>query len=1117
MIEKIEKIGNRDAGRQVAAQRSPKLSTLNHQLSTRRGSALLIVMGMFAFMIVSAVSFSVYMRSSRTPSSYARRNTLTRQIVRAALARAMDEVDTAVGNDPFPGFGKNHVPGKGLNNPLDTHNDDWVGRVFTPSNECPFSSTVPTLTLEGLGYLPPALINEVRYGSRHTRTAQWRSFSYGLGRYAFTAVNVSDFFDLSEFEDGVNMNRSSAPGTRVTPAYLFSEAAKSQDDGARFNDVNNSDLSKFCQGVDPGQSGLDGVPLVSMMDYNLWMGHEQASLLEYPFFRSISGGNSDSAAFAYQDKAKVMPQLFIAGGWSGKESSGGGSGGGSTLKTQIDLQNPEQQPFYGWSGFPNKANLDAVFNDEIWRNSQNAVDLEHSSGSSRNVPQQTGELIPAITQCLLYDYLDYDSIPLSLALPCTEETPMLVYVNLDNCVNWKTVVDAVERTEPGATPDEPAKKFVKKTYKLQFRIEGMVNLGTVYPFLNNPRNGKTFKTDCFVRVFLAQENNRGLRDTGGGLKLEPNNVGSGGFLWADLNNRVRQPTYLQVKTGQVSVKAVGSDAAANAVDLVNPLNFDWTTEIVLAEIDYEVDDNGNLKPPLDAAKKSGHDLGSDFSVLANDWTVTPVTDSATPFDETQGTTGTPKYYPSAAIWVRISVEGDDEAVDLVPATLSYDNIDGKRGFTGNDMLRIATGSRPGDGTPLLRFLPRENDTAVGIEFNGKFFVDNAGNEKNVQWDYPTYSANDPRYNWAPEDWVANSGTDPKAGGWLTMVQDFQKNHKEQCDTDIYMQVSNQGYLQSMYELMMVPQVSPMGRHGTMDIFIGRLLERASVRPYNGGRRTAFNDTVNNELMWRTYKSDAFLYDTDRRSDTGYRSSITWKEWGTIEDLRSVESTAGLRANPYTDITNLFVGAIANMPRDWWAAGTNWNDTTGLKKYMDPKNGDAHRLKDEYLLDCTINRKDAVDISRFMMSEFRHDATAANSNTNGGWLVWSEVMDVWNWLMPDGERFDRWNMSGTDDDMDSIMADLLSVERKFMYGYLKGCFANTKQLFLIFVRAEPSDGGGGGRAVALVWRDPNSKYSDDNSERYLQKSNALLAEETWRLLDRSAPPHNMRILFYHQFE
>ena len=36
---------------------------------SRQGSALLIVLGMFSFMLVSAVAFSIYMRASRAPSS----------------------------------------------------------------------------------------------------------------------------------------------------------------------------------------------------------------------------------------------------------------------------------------------------------------------------------------------------------------------------------------------------------------------------------------------------------------------------------------------------------------------------------------------------------------------------------------------------------------------------------------------------------------------------------------------------------------------------------------------------------------------------------------------------------------------------------------------------------------------------------------------------------------------------------------------------------------------------------------------------------------------------------------------------------------------------------------
>ena len=88
------------------------MPTTNYPRPTKRGSALLIVLGMFAFMLVSAVAFSMYMRASRAPSSYVRRNAATRQVLKAAVARAIDEVDTAIGNDPFPGVGYNQEIGR---------------------------------------------------------------------------------------------------------------------------------------------------------------------------------------------------------------------------------------------------------------------------------------------------------------------------------------------------------------------------------------------------------------------------------------------------------------------------------------------------------------------------------------------------------------------------------------------------------------------------------------------------------------------------------------------------------------------------------------------------------------------------------------------------------------------------------------------------------------------------------------------------------------------------------------------------------------------------------------------------------------------------------------------
>jgi hypothetical protein len=83
------------------------------------------------------------------------------------------------------------------------------------------------------------------------------------------------------------------------------------------------------------------------------------------------------------------------------------------------------------------------------------------------------------------------------------------------------------------------------------------------------------------------------------------------------------------------------------------------------------------------------------------------------------------------------------------------------------------------------------------------------------------------------------------------------------------------------------------------------------------------------------------------------------------------------------------------------------------------------------------------------------------------------------------------------------ADLHSVDRKYLHAYWKECLDNRQQLFLVFVRAEPSMMGAGSvgqmppqlgaRAVALVWRDPVGNP------------------------DKPEYPHQTRVLFYRQLD
>ena len=114
--------------------------------------------------------------------------------------------------------------------------------------------------------------------------------------------------------------------------------------------------------------------------------------------------------------------------------------------------------------------------------------------------------------------------------------------------------------------------------------------------------------------------------------------------------------------------------------------------------------------------------------------------------------------------------------------------------------------------------------------------------------------------------------------------------------------------------------------------------------------------------------------------------------------------------------------------------------------------------------------------------------------------------------------------------ETLGSALHGVDRKFLASFWRECFANRQQLFLVFVRAEPTSVGGGaadamssaqlgGRAVALVWRDPSvpAKNIDQRKPRSDFRSLSDSTKEDFRRMKKECPPHRTRILFYHQFD
>lgn len=406
--------------------------------SNRQGSALLIVLGFLSFMVVSAVSFAVFMRAERAPSSALRRGSATRYLVKAALAQAISCVDDAIHGAPSPrnlpaGVLRNttdfekflndamNQPGTDcyrdrLGNPMDL----WVGRVFMPPDPdgttvrsdpktrfAPIYDTVSVLNLEGLGYLPPPLLNDVRFFSRCSWSAKWQNFPYDAGRFAYVAVNVSDYFDINEVSA---RPRNSSEDGRISLAPLLVRG------GAGSEEIDPSVVNRFvqmAQGARP--SGSDGfasgqTPFVSMMDYNLALGNSPVGSYYSPFFRRINNQNAAAKFCEEADTNIIARQLFVTDSWFPSASTN------DPTRNLLGEKGNNSQPFDG----------DDRLQKGGWKVTAEQVGNWMGKSFFPVVFDQHSQLFHGTKDRLaLQDYLDTDDVPLSLVVPDIERNPML--------------------------------------------------------------------------------------------------------------------------------------------------------------------------------------------------------------------------------------------------------------------------------------------------------------------------------------------------------------------------------------------------------------------------------------------------------------------------------------------------------------------------------------------------------------------------------------------------------------------------------------------------------------------------------------------------------------------
>ena len=1065
--------------------------------SSKRGSALLIVLGMLSFMIVSAVAFSVYMRMSRAPSSFLRRNVSSQHLVKAALARAIEDIDDKIGNDPYPGVGPNATDYLIRYNAHDRqqfegYGNTWNNRIFCPyadkgntAGKSPdtrlnpnitddageshqyvdFDTTAAVLSLEALGYIPAPIVNQARYWSRRTETARWRRFNYDLGRWAYVAINVSDLLDINSIH--AYTNRNSGDFGRLSLASAVKNA--------------NGTPQTFDNFVKNRGGTESQVPFTSIMDFNLAL--KSSGPVDSPFYDWIThGGNNGFYGSSVSNQ--VAPLLFVTDSWYPTTNSFR-KGYNPDSDNSYYLSRPDDQPFTKLD-FNKKSGFDNIL-----------------------LMMQMSDMFPyqlhAVGMGCLFDYLDKDSVPVSLSMPCTEAVPMII--GMCPILNdFKVTVEKGAETwdPPRATPT--ATKF-KVTTEYNIKLDPSrvsVNAAEIFPFkrLEGARMPNGFKVQALVRMYLGPAG-MPLRASNDSTKLRPDknvwNAGPG-VQFAD--------NILTILSGEtpITIPAAtsltdGDNESETIIDQPAVITLSGNSQQTLffkhyREVELVTSAGSTLEKTVEGSEKI-----IEFPYAPYDRTGAMASWKAT--DGTWDRAVDDKMTMNVSMWMRVLYNDPERGsctVDLAPATLRDDELNWNAGLLNNPPSALQ--DIYGPGVPLLNFrtdlaLPWKLDDVK----NETFFT--AGTkEYPVQIDtssHATLYCYDPRYNFAPEDWYSSTSPGVNPDTWLQNVRRDLLGQNGR-DNDIFMFVSNQEYLQSLGELAFIPRVQDLNSKNTMALG-GNFFDRGR---YNGEASTFADDVrkdfkpgnaANNAFFWRTYRSypqegavpvmDPIYEMVDGSGNTIYD-----------DDGR------GPRVNPYTeDGANIFMAAIGNTPYDYWAASTN--------KMLGAKYSNTFASNpSEALKHCFNNDSPLAKVTDKEMSGI---ASIIHSAMKGGGRDWLAAYNNLDWY---GVNSDGDPQCFLQNSKNLTQTALNDVDRKFLYSYWRNCFGNRQQLFIVFVRAEPSVLGGaqqGGRAVALVWRDPAPPAGYENrigrayEKEVEHKDNDLL------------PPHRTRVLFYHQFE
>ena len=160
----------------------------------------------------------------------------------------------------------------------------------------------------------------------------------------------------------------------------------------------------------------------------------------------------------------------------------------------VDLATAKGQPFYGRNLTPSQ-------------NVRVSDVVNYNSEFFRQVFSAGSKLLSPLDYVTLYDYLDHDDIPLSLAAPCVERVPMVAA--LEQTVQF---APGPMPAKPGPTtaggPNQPKTSITYFDVDRNWFQPGVLTTVVAFPFKhgktrNNNLSGGPFKVQALVRLFLA--------------------------------------------------------------------------------------------------------------------------------------------------------------------------------------------------------------------------------------------------------------------------------------------------------------------------------------------------------------------------------------------------------------------------------------------------------------------------------------------------------------------------------------------------------------------------------------------------------------------------------------